>query len=106
PVYVASGIAFGVGWNFVYVGGAVLLSTTHDAAERGKTQGVNDLAMFILATIGSIAAAPLLQGLGWKMLHLASLLPIGLVAISLLLPSVILRSRRPLASGSRSNRPR
>src|SRR5690606_16046390 len=106
PVYVASRIAFGVGWNFLFVGSAVLLSTTHNPAERGKTQGVNDLAMFILATVGSIAAAPLLQGLGWKMLHLASLLPIPLVAISLLLPPVILRTRRPLASQSRCSRHR
>lgn len=103
PVYVASRIAFGVGWNFLFVGSAVLLSTAHRPAERGKAQGVNDLAMFMLATIGSITAAPLLQGLGWNTLHLASLLPTGLVAASLLRLS--LRSRRPRASGSRSNRP-
>ncbi|WP_051019204.1 MFS transporter [Pusillimonas noertemannii] len=84
PLYVASRIAFGVGWNFVFVGSAVLLSTTHAPAERGKVQGVNDLTMFIVATVGSIAAAGLLQKLGWNMLHLVSLLPVGLVGASLL----------------------
>lgn len=84
PVYMASRIALGVGWNFLFVGGAVLLSTTHTSAERGKVQGVNDQAMFIVAALGSIAAAILLQRLGWNMLHLASLLPVALVAGSLL----------------------
>lgn len=84
PVYVASRIALGVGWNFLFVGSAVLLSMTHAPAERGKVQGANDQAVFIVATVGSIAAAALLQALGWNMLHLVSLLPIGLVAVSLL----------------------
>ena len=84
PVYMVSRIALGIGWNFLFVGGAVLLSTTHTPAERGKVQGVNDLAMFIVATLGSIAAAAMLQHLGWNGLHLASLLPVGLVAASLL----------------------
>ncbi|WP_397475646.1 MFS transporter [Pusillimonas sp.] len=84
PVYAASRIAFGVGWNFLFVGSAVLLSTAHQPAERGKAQGVNDLAMFTLATLGSIAAAPLLQELGWKTLHMILLLPLGLAAASLL----------------------
>lgn len=84
PVYMISRIALGVGWNFLFVGSAVLLSTIHTPAERGKVQGVNDLTMFIVATLGSLTAAALLQGLGWNMLHLASLAPIGLVAISLL----------------------
>lgn len=84
PLYMFSRMLLGVGWNFLFIGSAVLLSTIHTPAERGKTQGVNDLAMFILATLGSITAAALLQRMGWANLHLASLVPIGLVAASLL----------------------
>lgn len=83
PVYVASRIVFGVGWNFLFVGSAVLLSTAHEPAERGKSQGINDLAVFTFATLASIAAAPLLHELGWKTLHLICLLPLGLAAVSL-----------------------
>jgi len=84
PVYMASRIALGVGWNFMFIGSAVLLSHTHTPAERGKVQGVNDLTMFTLVTVISITAGALLQQLGWHMLHLASLAPVTLVAAALL----------------------
>lgn len=84
PVYMASRIALGIGWNFMFIGSAVLLTTTHKAAERGTVQGVNDMAMFSLVTLISLTAAALLQHLGWNMLHLASLLPIAAVAGSIM----------------------
>lgn len=84
PVYMASRITLGIGWNFLFVGSAVLLSHTHQPAERGKVQGVNDLTLFSLVTLGSVSAAALLQRLGWNGLHLASLIPLGLVALLLL----------------------
>lgn len=84
PVYMASRIALGIGWNFMLIGSALLLSTTHRPAERGKAQGVNDLAMFSLVTVGSMTAGLLLQRLGWNTLHLASLIPVAVVAVSLL----------------------
>src|SRR5690606_10262782 len=84
PIYVASRIALGLGWNFMFIGGAVLLGHTHKASERGKVQGVNDLSMFALVTLLSITAAALLQQLGWSTVHLLSLLPVAIVALSLL----------------------
>ncbi|HBM12205.1 MAG TPA: MFS transporter [Rhodospirillaceae bacterium] len=84
PLYMASRITLGIGWNFLFVGSAVLLSHTHQPAERGKVQGVNDLTLFSLVTVGSISAAALLQRLGWNGLHLASLIPLGVVALLLL----------------------
>lgn len=84
PTYMLSRIALGVGWNFLFIGSAVLISTTHNSAERGKVQGINDMAMFSLVTVGSISAAALLHRLGWSGLHLASLIPLALVALALL----------------------
>ena len=84
PVYMASRITLGIGWNFLFVGSAVLLSHTHKPAERGKVQGMNDLTLFSLVTLGSISAAALLQRLGWNGIHLASLIPLALVAVLLL----------------------
>lgn len=84
PVYAVSRICLGLGWNFMFIGSAVLLGHTHTVSERGTVQGLNDLSMFALVTLLSITAAAMLQELGWAVLHLLSLIPVGLVAISLL----------------------
>jgi MFS family permease len=84
PVYMASRIMLGIGWNFLFIGSAVLLSHTHLPVERGKVQGLNDLTLFSLVTLGSISAAALLHRLGWNGIHLASLIPLALVAVLLL----------------------
>ena len=34
--FAAALILLGVGWNFLYVGGTTLLTTTYTAAERGR----------------------------------------------------------------------
>lgn len=63
-------VLLGVGWNFLFVGGSTLLSTTHVESERGKVQGVNDLIIFTLAAFGSLMAGQLLYWLGWETLNL------------------------------------
>lgn len=75
-------VLLGVGWNFLFVGGSTLLSTIHSEAERGKVQGVNDLAIFSLVTIGSFMAGAMLHRLGWQTLNLAMLPPILLVVLA------------------------
>lgn len=85
-------VLLGIGWNFLFVGGSTLLSTIHSEAERGKVQGVNDLAIFSLVTIGSFMAGTMLHRLGWQTLNLAMLPPILLVAIATFWPQ--LRKRK------------
>lgn len=92
PGYIASRLALGLGWNFLFVGGAVLLSTTHNAAERGKVQGINDQAMFILVTIGCLGAATFLSALGWRNLNLAAIAPVLLVGAAL--TRMVMQQRR------------
>ncbi|KRW96485.1 MFS transporter, partial [Paracoccus sp. MKU1] len=38
-------ILLGVGWNFLYIGGTALLTTTYTAAERGRAQATNDMTI-------------------------------------------------------------
>lgn len=96
PGYIVSRLALGLGWNFLFVGGAVLLSTTHNAAERGKVQGINDQVMFILVTIGCLGAAGFLSALGWRNLNLAAMAPVLLVGAAL--TRMVMQQRRQ-ASG-------
>ncbi|UZD65913.1 MFS transporter [Marinobacter sp. AN1] len=75
-------VLLGVGWNFLFIGGSTLLSTVHAEAERGKVQGVNDLAIFVLVAIGSLMSGSLLHHLGWETLNLMMLAPIALVVLA------------------------
>ncbi|MBY6032326.1 MFS transporter [Marinobacter daepoensis] len=77
-------VCLGVGWNFLFIGGSTLLSSLHTEAERGKVQGVNDLIIFVLVTIGSLMSGTLLHQLGWETLNVLMLAPIAVVALSVL----------------------
>ena len=63
-------VLLGIGWNFLFIGGSTLLTTTHTAAERGKVQGVNDLTVFGLVAAGSLLAGLLLHHVDWAGLNL------------------------------------
>jgi MFS family permease len=74
-------VALGVGWNFMFIGGTTLLTTTYRPEERAKVQAVNDFCVF-----GSVATAALSSGVlhavfGWDGVNLGIALPI-LIAFS------------------------
>ncbi|SFR66335.1 Predicted arabinose efflux permease, MFS family [Marinobacter daqiaonensis] len=77
-------VLLGIGWNFLFVGGSTLLSTTHSEGERGKVQGINDLAIFSLVAVGSLMSGSLLHHLGWETLNLIMLAPITLVLLAII----------------------
>lgn len=93
PVYVLSRLCLGIGWNFLFVGSAVLLSTTHTSAERGKVQGINDQFMFFLVTIACLGAATFLNKMGWQNLNLAAAIPVLVAGAALL--NMIRRQNHP-----------
>jgi MFS family permease len=63
----------GVGWNFMYVGGAALLTECHTPAERAKTQAANDFMVFLTMTISSASSGLLLNKSGWHAVNVGSL---------------------------------
>ena len=104
-------ILLGLGWNFTYIGGSAMLnerldqlraqpsaaasaedspSATQDAAPAAhrpdptvEVQGINDLGIAVMATLGAFLPAPLMSWPGWAGSNLlgggASVLLIGLV---------------------------
>lgn len=77
-------ILLGVGWNFLFVGGTTLLTTTYSPAEKSRAQATNDLTVFAVGLVCSFGAGPLLDALGWEKLN-ALLLPwLGLTALMLI----------------------
>lgn len=74
----------GVGWNFLYVGGTTLLTSTYTAAEKDKAQATNDMTIFVVGLLCSFGAGWLHQLFGWQQLNLF-LLPWLAVAALLIL---------------------
>ncbi|MDO8874753.1 MAG: MFS transporter [Pseudolabrys sp.] len=62
-------ILLGVGWNFLYIGGTTLLTTTYMNIERGRAQATNDMTIFAVGLACSFSAAALLQAFGWQLLN-------------------------------------
>ena len=80
----AAALAFlGVGWNFLFVGGTTLLTTTYAPAERGRAQAANDVSIYVVGVASSLAAGALLNIVGWQVLNLMLLPWLGLAALAL-----------------------
>lgn len=94
-------VLLGVGWNFLYVGGTTLLTTTYSPAERGRAQAANDMSIFAVGLASSLGAGALLQGVGWQTLNLLLLPWLALAALALVgLALGQRRAARPAAASA------
>jgi MFS family permease len=77
-------VLLGIGWNFLYIGGTTLITEACTPAERAKTQGMNDLIIFIMMASSSFASGVLLETNGWQVLNYLALPFITLAAAAVL----------------------
>jgi len=54
-------ILLGVGWNFGFIGATTMLAGAHAPHERGVVQGMNDMIVFGMVTIASLASGGLMN---------------------------------------------
>ncbi|MCL4184052.1 MAG: MFS transporter, partial [Burkholderiaceae bacterium] len=73
----------GVGWNFLYIGGTTLLTSTYAATEKARAQAINDMTIFAIGLACSFSAGGLLEALGWQRMNLVLLPWLVLAASSL-----------------------
>lgn len=66
-------VLLGVGWNFAFIGGTMLLTQTYQPAERLKVQAVNEFAISGLVALATLSAGWLYDRFGWITLNLAVL---------------------------------
>lgn len=66
-------VLLGLGWNFLYVAGTVLLPSTHQENEKYKAQGFNDFVVFSIQAVVALSAGILLSLLGWQWMLLCCL---------------------------------
>ncbi|MDQ7842172.1 MAG: MFS transporter [Armatimonadota bacterium] len=72
----------GLGWNFSYVGGSSLLADQLTPAERGRTQGFNDLLIGLTSAAGSLGSGIVFAGIGYGAMALVAA-TVGLIPLTL-----------------------
>ena len=74
-------VLLGVSWNFMFVGGTTLLTTTYRPSETAKVQGFNDFLVFGTVASASLSAGILQQTFGWDVVNYSVLPFFILVAV-------------------------
>jgi MFS family permease len=71
--FLVANMLVGLGWNFAYVGGSTLLTTTHTPAERAKAQAGHDFAVYAATASAAALSGVLAAKAGWVAINLAAL---------------------------------
>ena len=74
-------VLLGIGWNFLFVGGTVLLAQSYQPIERFKVQGLNEFLVFGCQATAALSAGVFLNLIDWRGLLLASF---SIIAVQLL----------------------
>ena len=92
-------VLLGVGWNFLFVGGTVLLTQSYRPPERFQAQAINDFLIFGVQAIVSLSAGAVIYYASWEILSLLNL-PFLLLLLSaiLALPHYLARPAQEPAS--------
>ena len=75
-------VLLGIGWNFLFVGGTILLTRNYRPNERFKAQATSDFTIFGIQALTSLSAGTLIYLVGWNWLNMFTL---PVLAIMLLL---------------------
>lgn len=77
-------VLLGVGWNFMYTGGTMLLTESYAPAEKARMQGANDFIVFATMGVSSLASGALVSTTGWETMNRAMLPFLVLIAAAVL----------------------
>jgi MFS family permease len=90
--FLIANVLVGLGWNFAYVGGSTLLTTTYAPVERAKVQASHDFTVYAATASAAALSGVLAAKAGWFVINLAAL-PL-MVAIVAMASWLMLRERR------------
>jgi MFS family permease len=73
----------GLGWNFIFNGGTLLLADTYPPSRKTRAQGLNSLFVYSANLAASFSAGALLASYGWPVVNLVCvpLLAFALLAV-------------------------
>jgi len=92
-------VLIGVGWCFLFVGGTTLLTEAYTPAEKAKSQGMNDLLIYLTMSTSSLLSGAILYRYGWNPLNYSALPLLTITGISILW---LAQLRRVAAPGTAS----
>lgn len=76
-LYLAQLVLSGIGWNFVFIGGTLLVASTYAPDQKTQAQGINSLIVYGVNVVASLAAGILVARYDWQIVNL-SCIPIVL----------------------------
>ena len=85
-------MVLGVGWNFLYIGGSTLATEAWASEEKTRAQAALDFCVYATMTVTSFSSGALVTTGGWTAMNQGSLLPIAVLAATLVW---LARVRRP-----------
>jgi MFS family permease len=91
-------ILVGLGWNFAYIGGSTLLTTTYTPSERAKVQASHDFTVYAATACAAALSGVLAAKAGWTVINLAAIPLMSLIVLAALWQ--MLRERRLAAAQS------
>ncbi|HTY66821.1 MAG TPA: MFS transporter [Alphaproteobacteria bacterium] len=75
----------GLGWNFLFNGGTLLLASTYPVSGKTRAQGLNSLFVYSANLLASFSAGAVMASFGWPAVNLVCL-PLLVVAVLALAP--------------------
>ncbi len=71
--YLMALISIGIGWNFLFVAGTVMLTRSYYPSERFKAQGANDFVVSTLQALAILLTGTVLYKANWELVNLLGL---------------------------------
>jgi MFS family permease len=88
--WIAALVLLGLGWNLLFLGGTVALTSAFPGADRFRAQALNDTLVFGARAIASLGAGIVLTAGGWHAIQVVGVVPLLLMGLLL-----ALRGRAP-----------
>jgi MFS family permease len=82
--FALANVLVGLGWNFTFVGGSSLLTTTYQPAERSRVQAAHDFLVYATTATAAAASGFMQQKAGWALINLTALPLMGAVMLATL----------------------
>jgi MFS family permease len=83
PAFWSAMVLVGVGWCFLFVGATTLLTEACGPAEKAKTQGINDMLIYVTMASTSLTSGAILYGFGWNTLNFTALPLLCITAVAI-----------------------